>query len=48
MEYATLIVLLALLQYLWFSIRVGANREKYNISAPACAGDEIWERMFRV
>ena len=48
MEYATLIVLLALLQYLWFSVRVGAARGKYNINAPACSGDEAWERIFRV
>jgi uncharacterized membrane protein YecN with MAPEG domain len=48
MEYATLIVLLALVQYGWFSMRVGMAREKYNISAPSCAGDETWERLFRV
>ena len=48
MEYATLIVLLALVQYVWFSMRVGMAREKYNISAPSCAGDEAWERLFRV
>ena len=48
MENATLIVLLALLQYIWFTIRVGVNRGKYNIDAPACEGDESWERLFRV
>ena len=48
MEYATLIVLLALLQYVWFTGRVGISREKYNIEAPACDGDENWERRFRV
>lgn len=48
MEYATLIVLLALLQYIWFSVRVGTARGKYNINAPACSGDETWERLFRV
>jgi len=48
MEYPTLIVLLALLQYIWFSLRVGMAREKYNIEAPACAGDEVFERLFRV
>ena len=48
MEYPTLIVLLALLQYVWFSMRAGMGREKYNIKAPACTGDENWERLFRV
>ena len=48
MEYATLIVLLALLQYTWFTMRVGMARGKYNIKAPACDGDETWERLFRV
>ncbi len=43
MEYATLIVLLALVQYIWFSMRVGMAREKYSINAPACAGDESFE-----
>jgi len=48
MEHATLIVLLALLQYMWFTVRVGASRGKYHVDAPACEGDEAWERMFRV
>jgi glutathione S-transferase len=48
MEYATLIVLLALVQYVWFSMRVGMAREKYKIDAPACTGDENFERLFRV
>lgn len=48
MEYPTLIVLLALMQYIWFSLRVGMAREKYNIEAPACAGNEVFERLFRV
>ena len=48
MELATLVVLLALLQYIWFSIRVGFNREKYEVKAPACSGNETFERLFRV
>ena len=48
MEYASLIVLLALLQYIWFSISVGMARGKYNIEGPACVGDEAFERIFRV
>lgn len=48
MANATLIVLLALLQYVWFSARVGMARGKYKIDAPACSGDEKFERLFRV
>jgi uncharacterized membrane protein YecN with MAPEG domain len=48
MDNATLIVLLALLQYTWFSMRVGMARGKYKVNAPACEGDEVFERLFRV
>lgn len=48
LEYASLIVLLALLQYIWLTVRVGATRGKYKVEAPACEGDETWERLFRV
>ena len=48
MENATLIVLLALLQYVLFTMRVGLARGKYKIDAPACGGDENFERLFRV
>ena len=48
MDHATLIVLLALLQYVWFTARVGLARGKYNVNAPACDGDETWNRLFRV
>jgi uncharacterized membrane protein YecN with MAPEG domain len=48
MENATLIILLALLQFIWFSMRVGMARGKYNIGAPACDGHETWNRLFRI
>ena len=48
MDHATLIVLLALLQYVWFTARVGITRGKYNVNAPACEGDETWNRLIRV
>ena len=48
MEHATLIVLVALLQYVWFTMRVGMARGKYKVDAPACTGDEGFERVFRV
>ena len=48
MEYATLVVLLSLLQYIWFTMRVGSTRGKYKIEAPSCEGDDTWLRLFRV
>jgi len=48
MEYAVLIILLALAQYLFFTARVGAARGKYGINAPATTGNENWERLFRI
>jgi len=48
MDHPTLIVLLALLQYLVFTGRVGLARGKYKVEAPACAGDENFDRLFRV
>jgi len=48
MDHATLIVLLALLQYVWFTGRVGLARGKYGVNAPACDGDENFDRLFRI
>lgn len=48
MEYAALIILLALVQYVVFTVRVGANREKYKVDAPKTSGNENWERLYRV
>lgn len=48
MQNATLIVLLALLQYLYFIFLVGKARGKYNVQAPATDGNEIFVRTFRV
>ena len=48
MDNATLIVLLALLQYVFFTMRVGLGRGKYKVDAPSCEGDENFERLFRV
>ena len=48
MATAALLILLALTQYVLFSVRVGAARGKYGIDAPKTAGDENWERLYRV
>ena len=48
MDHPTLIVLLALLQYVFFTGQVGLARGKYKVNAPACNGDENFSRLFRV
>lgn len=48
MESAALVILLALVQFTYFSIRVGASRTKYGVNAPSTSGDENWERLYRV
>lgn len=48
MEWVSLILLLALLQFTAFGIMVGRARGKYGISAPATTGNETFERSFRV
>jgi len=48
MKYAALIILIALIQYVWFTVRVGFSRGKYGVNAPKTTGDETWERIFRV
>lgn len=48
MESIAIVVMLALVQYLWFTLRVGAGRPKYGVEAPHTSGNETWERMFRV
>ena len=48
MEFAALTIIVALIQYVYFSVRVGSARGKYNIEAPSTTGDEAWERLYRV
>ena len=48
MEFTALIIIIALSQYVYFSIRVGSARPKYHVKAPKTEGDETWERLFRV
>ncbi len=40
--------MLALLQYSWFGIQVGAVRGKHGLKAPAMFGAPEFDRMFRV
>src|SRR3954469_11885296 len=48
MEYPIIIILLALLQYLFFGLRTGIARGKFGIEAPKVSGNETWERYNRV
>lgn len=48
MEYSVLIIMLALAQFLFFTLRVGAARQKSGVHAPKTVGNETWERLFRV
>lgn len=48
MELPALITLIALLEFMFFSFKVGMGRAKFNVPAPAVSGNEEWERYFRV
>ncbi len=47
MAYVTIIVMLALIQYLYFGVAVGRARGRHGVSAPAISGDETFERFHR-
>ncbi len=48
MAYAALVTLLLLLEYMTFMMLVGKARGTYDIKAPAVAGNELFERHYRV
>lgn len=48
MPFVVIVTVLALLQFLWLSIQVAQARGRYGIAAPATAGNELFERHFRV
>ncbi len=48
MELPAIVTMLALLEYMFFSFRVGLGRAKYGVEAPATSGHPEWERMYRV
>ena len=48
MEAVVIVTVLALVQYAYFGIQVGAVRGKTGIKAPAMSGDPSFERMNRV
>jgi uncharacterized membrane protein YecN with MAPEG domain len=48
MEFVTIVVMLALVEYNFFAFQVGLSRVKYNVKAPAISGNLDWERLYRV
>ncbi len=48
MESVAIVTILALFQFVFFSIQVGAMRTKHDVKAPATSGHPEFERMFRV
>jgi glutathione S-transferase len=48
MPYVDIVTALAILQFIVFGYRVGAARGRYKVAAPAVAGHEVFERVFRV
>ena len=48
MQYVELVAVMAVLQFLSFGALAGSARRKSGLKAPAVAGDEGFERMYRV
>ena len=48
MEYIAMVVMLSLLQYLYFIIEVVRARARFDVPAPATSGNDGFERYFRV
>lgn len=48
MIYVEIVIALVALQLVYFSLRVGKARYKYNVPAPATTGNEMFERFYRV
>ena len=48
MHYVHIVALLAIVQFIFFCMLVGAARGKYKIAAPAMTGNEHFERAVRV
>lgn len=48
MESVAIVTILALAQFVFFSIQVGSMRAKHGVKAPATSGHPEFERMFRV
>ena len=47
MAHATIIAMLALIEYFYFGMQVGGARGRTGIAAPAVTGDPAFERVYR-
>ena len=47
MAYVTIVVMFALVEYLYFGVAVGRARGRHGVAAPAVTGDEKFERFHR-
>jgi len=48
MEAIAIVTVLALAQFIYFSVQVGSMRGKHGVKAPAITGHPEFERMFRI
>jgi glutathione S-transferase len=48
MPYVHIVIVLALVEFFYFSLEVAKARGRYKVAAPATTGNEIFERYFRV
>ncbi len=48
MAYVNIVTILAVLQFIVFGYQVGGARTRYGVRRPRSAGNEIFERYFRV
>ena len=48
MELITIVIALALLEYMYITFRVGGARGKFDVPAPAISGHPTFERLYRV
>jgi len=48
MEAIAIVTILALGQFIWFSVQVGSMRGKHQVKAPAVSGADEFERAFRI
>ena len=48
MEFVTVVIILALIEYMYFGAMAGQARVKYGVEAPATTGNPIFERTLRV
>ena len=48
MEFVSVVILVALLEYMFFGLSAGQARVKYEVAAPATTGHPVFERTLRV